>query len=204
MQNSHDHFTPIFFIQFSLVGLLIIFLDDLDRFVHLWLLLPLILTCPLAVALLIFAALAISFTVTGRWRRLVSILLAPPSAFLLLIGMMKAGVTPYWIHLHFDKEDYISEAVHLPGLSGGAVFRVWDWGDTGGVATAVTTYTLVYDESEEIALPVNQRSFVWKHRAMASQNRITTGLQMDQADASYVLDVVRVDGHFFVVKETYN
>ena len=66
---------------------------------------------------------------------------------------------------------------------------VWNWGGAGGAAGA---YTLVYDESDEVALPFAQRSFEWNRRAEKIGETIY---------ATDHVAITHLDGHFYLLTE---
>ena len=197
MNNRGDGFTLTFFVLFFGVGLLFVSSSDIDRLFHLWLLLPPLLLLAAGIAILIFCHYSVKYIVTRRWRRLASILLAPPLAAVSIVSMVHIGITPEWLHLHLDREDYLAQAARLPNASTGTAFQIWDWGGTGGVATINQIYSLVYDESDEIALEPAQRSSSWQQR----MDKWRTGTAMysilDQSDSPHEVEVTRLERFMF-------
>jgi hypothetical protein len=81
-------------------------------------------------------------------------------------------------------------------------FKVFDWGSVGGVSVGERFYTLVYDESDEIALPSDERTTAWKQRVGPG-----TGSQLysilQPKDEHHSTNVKLVEGHFYLVTEVY-
>jgi hypothetical protein len=192
-----DRFTGSYTVWAALLFLLFTGLHELDRIFNLYLLVVPLVLVPTAVA---FIAFLVAFARNGikwRWRRLVSLVAAPFAAWALLSLVAWAGLTPQRIRFEWGRSFYAEEVARMPAGEG-ARFKTWDWGGTGGVAVANIFYTLVYDESGEIALPLSRRSEAWKRRVGAS-----TPMFSEPLEGTPVVTVEKLTGHFYMVTVVY-
>jgi hypothetical protein len=138
---------------------------------------------PLVVALVVFiiwacsALLALGIAIfsasVGQWRRAVSMAVLPLVKLVLIANAGTVGPLAtemrYRIHFHAMRRNYLEDVSKLPS-SGELRFAVWDWGplEPGGLTLLTRGLELhnevVYDESDEIALPLQERSSTWKKR----------------------------------------
>ena len=72
-------------------------------------------------------------------------------------------------HFYLKRSEYLAEvgATRKPGEP---VLRVWNWG-----GMFWSTKGVVYDESDEIALPPDQQSVAWKNRASSRRGELACG-----------------------------
>jgi hypothetical protein len=106
------------------------------------------------------------------------------------------------IRLETQRNVYMSTIETLP-RSDGLRFITFDWGSTGGAGVVNILRTLVYDESDEIALPPAQRTPLWKNRAgslCAEPHFCATYVSSDGAQA---LPIRRISAHFYLVKQYF-
>jgi hypothetical protein len=123
-------------------------------------------------------ALAIHI-VRRRWRRVGSILLGVPLAFVCCLVLLKAGYDVTWMRFEATKSRYLRDLE----LAASPSYQVWQWGETGGVGVANQFYTLVYDESDAVA----------KRKGPVAEN-----------NGEPWVSVRHLDGHFYLVCELYN
>jgi hypothetical protein len=197
-----DAFTPWYTIWTSAFFLLAWLSTDLDRIFSLYIMLVPVIALP---GLVLIATLLISFGVNAfkrRWRRALSILAAPIIAafFFSLLGWL--GVTTERIRLEWWKSSYLAEIAALPPSADGIRLKTWDWGETGGAAVANFFWTLVYDESDQIALPPSGWSTEWLQKADKSGG-IYSVIHHTRDDEDYYrrFTVRHLTGHFYVVEE---
>jgi hypothetical protein len=185
-----------------LVTLLFWYGNELDRIFHLYVLLLPVLFIPaliVTVALLVGGILA---CVRRHWRRLASIVAAPPLAWALFAWLSQMGVSPDWVHFQLQKSAYLEQVARCECGPNGLRFKVFDWGGTGGVAVANIFYSLVYDESDEIALPAGEWTTAWKRRVgPGTGSQLYSILQPE--DEHHSTNVKLVEGHFYLVTEVY-
>jgi hypothetical protein len=203
-----DAFTPWYTVLTGAYFLLWWLSSDLDRIFNLYILLVPILALP---GLVLVATLVIGLGVNAfkrRWRRVISILAAPiiAASFFSLLGWL--GVTTERIRLEWWKSNYLAEVAALPAPADGARLKTWNWGETGGVAVANFFWTLVYDESDQIALPPSAWSSDWRQKAdrvalVPKSGGFYSVLHNAQNDDDYYrrFTVRHLGGHFYVVEE---
>jgi hypothetical protein len=202
-----DAYTPRYTIWAGAFFLLVWLGRDLDRIFNLYILLVPILALP---ALILAATLVISLGVNvirRRWRRTISIIAAPiiAASFFLLLGWL--GITTDLIRFELWKSSYLAQVDALSATDGGPRLKTWDWGSTGGVAVANIFWMLVYDDSDQIALPRSSWSAEWLQRAdqAAKGNALYSvihpeGFTGDVEQYERHISVRRLDGHFYVVE----
>ena len=105
------------------------------------------------------------------------------------------------VRLELSKSSYMAQIDALP-TSEGPRLKCWDWGGTGGAAVANIFRTLVYDESDQIALPRSSWSEAWLRKAdgVAKGNGFYSVIH-PSGNAQISID--RLEGHFYVVEELY-
>lgn len=107
--------------------------------------------------------LALVWAIERAWRRALSTLILPLTAFAALLNMSSVwGAAIFagdYLHLLVMRSAYLSEISRQPSDHGPRLM-VFDWGGFAGV-----THAAVYDESDEVALPADKQSAAWKKRA---------------------------------------
>jgi hypothetical protein len=162
--DGRDQFSFSYFAWIVLVCLLFASGKDLDRVFNLYLaLVPLLYIPALAVTIYWIIAL-IRNLLLRRWRRVISILAAPLAAYLLFAAANAAGVNSEWIRFELWKHLYVDEIGRLANTDAPRI-KFFDGGQTGGSRRSKFAYTVVYDESDEIARPPSERSTAWQDRA---------------------------------------
>jgi hypothetical protein len=154
-----------------------------------------LLALPAAAIILSWMAFALARHLTGRrWRRVASILIGPPVMIGFALLLMSIGLDPTWLRFEMKKPEYLRDLAqrrsHDPRMA------QWHWGDTGLAITASATYTIVFDESGQIALPSEQRSNGWRVRADRAE--ITSLL-----DPEHLGGVRKLDEHFYLVEQWF-
>src|SRR5262249_27340717 len=153
--------------------LLFVYSHELDRVFNLYfLLVPLLLVATIAVAIW-WSICLIANALTRRWRRVMSVAAAPVVAYSFFAVLGALGINPDRIRFEFNWTYYQDQVARLPH-TGEPRFKMFDWGSTGGVAVVNIFHILIYDESDEIGLPPEQRSVEWNRRA----NTLCPGTQM--------------------------
>jgi hypothetical protein len=141
---------------------------------------------------------------TRRWRRALSVALAPPVAYGIVQVLVWAGVTPTTIRFQLTKSGYerqVAEAIERGEER--PLIMVFPWGELGGPAATNVFGTLIYDETDEIGKPSDQRSDAWR-----SRKEMQAGQPLHPF-ASWTLyqrskrHLQHLDGHFYVATEYY-
>ena len=195
---ARDRYTWIWLFVF-LYFLLLAYSQELDRIFNLWLaLVPLLLAPAIAIVCCWLIALMLNIA-WRRWRRLIAQIVAPFAALALFTLLGTVGVNPERIRFEVNRRSYEAGIARLP-RTGEPRFHTFDWGGTGGVAVPNFVFTLVFDESDEIGLPPEQRSTWWRKRvtALICPN---APLCWPYETVTTAVTVKRITGHFFVVTE---
>jgi hypothetical protein len=161
--------------------------NDLDRILNLYILLVPVLFLPALVwATTLVDSLGAS-VIRRRWRRTMSIIAAPIIAGSVFFLFGKLGITTELIRLELGKSSYMAEVAALPDTNGGRRLKIWSWGSTGGAAVANFSSILVYNESDQIALPRSSWSAEWRRNA-------------DQADSDGRIPCFGHNASFFLAR----
>jgi len=158
-----------------------------------FLIIPIIILLALIILIWLGTAFAIHL-VARRWRRIISIFVGPPIAFIFVLALSRAGYDLTWLRFEARKEEYMRELAQYPSYE--PRMKQWHWGDRGFAITASSTYTIVFDESDEIALPPEHRSNGWRLRADRAD--VTSLLQ-----AEYLRSIRKLSGHFYLVQQWF-
>jgi hypothetical protein len=192
-----DRFSATHFCLCLLCFLLVAFSQELNRILNLWLLLVPLLLLPLGLLVLTLTSSIIWNAMRGRWRRAVSAAIAPFAAAIPLILCYQLGITPTWLRFQLSRTHFESEVALTSTANGVLRLRAFAWGETGGAAVANIFHTLVFDESDEIGLPPEQRSASWLERAK-DQRQLYSILRGRGAPT-----VQRLSRHWYVVTQIY-
>jgi hypothetical protein len=182
-----DRFTPWYFPLAMSMFLLLWYSVDYNHplFFLRWLPIALIVTVVLLVR-------AILYGLRRQGRRLASIAAAPFLAWAILATLGHMGFDPHWVHIQLQKRAYLEQIAHCDCGPDGLRFKTFDWGGTGDLFEKID-YTLVYDESHEIAFPVDKRTAAWKQRAGSAAR------WQSEEDDGFPTDVRALEGHFYLV-----
>jgi hypothetical protein len=192
-----DRFTGSYTAWAALLFLFFVGTGELDRIFNLYLFVVPLVLVPTAVAFIAFLVALARNGIKWRWRRLLSLVAAPFAAWALLWLAAEAGLTPQRIRFEWGRSFYAEEVARIsPGEW--PRFKTWDWGGTGGVAVPNIFYTLIYDETDEIALPLSGRSEGWKRRVGAS-----TPMVSEPLEGAPIVTVKKLTGHFYVMTVVY-
>jgi hypothetical protein len=196
-----DRFSVVYFACVALVFLLFAAGADLDRIFNLrhWLA-PLVFIPALAV-LIGWTMVLIRNVALRRWRRVVSVAVAPLAAHLLLSAAGVAGVNSQRIRFEIGRRTYLAQIAKLEP-SGEPRLLLFDWGQTGGLGTTSWIETLVYDEADEISLPPQQLSPAWRERA-GKRCPGTPMCALLWPYAAKTIVVRKIEGHFYLMTEAY-
>ncbi len=198
-----DRFTFIWFVVFCLYLLLVSYSGELDRVFHLWIMIIPLLLLPAAAIVICWLIVLVANIARRHWRRLISQIAAPVLAVALFAALLAMGVTTDRIRFEFNRRSYEAEIARLP-QTGEPRFHKWVWGETGGAVGANFFYTLVFDESDEIALEPEQRSAAWQKRMtphMCPKDWPSCPIYESGGGKSITVD--RIAGHFYLVTELY-
>ena len=195
--SKDDKFSLVYFLWALVPLLLFAFGNSLDRFFNLYLLVvPLVFLSPIVVAVALLASLVLNL-VKRRWRRVISVLLGPTVAVAIFVFAAHFGVDADRIRFELTKSAYLKQTAQMSREGGGPLLAKFDWGELGGAGVANIFYSLVFDESDEIALPEGQRSEQWKQRATEKMPSLMRN------EKGHDVDVRKMEGHVYLVTEIY-
>lgn len=141
-------------------------------------------------AALIALIVAVVMALKRRWRGVIGAAMIPASLALALLydGELEgAGTTAgEYIHFRLMRATYLAEITALPAATGPRV-TVFPLSQDGWF-THTTYHLVVYDESDEVALPEAQRSPAWQARVRDSPLESAIGYVASQG------------GHFYIVR----
>lgn len=161
-EDSADRFTARHLADWLVFCLIIYISSELDRLLGLWLLLIPLLTAPALIASCSFVVGIVANLWKRRWKRLVSVIVAPVVTVGLLTASFHYGVDAGWVSFQLKRHIYLEMIRSLPQSS--AKYHEWSWGSTGGDIGTNVTYTLVYDETDKpLTQPKNERR--WQENA---------------------------------------
>ncbi|MFD1302486.1 hypothetical protein [Methylobacterium marchantiae] len=195
-QPKSDSFT-VFYVVLTLgFYLLLAFSWELDRAFNLFILLVPILLIP---GLLLAVTLLVGLTLNlfrRRWRRVLSVLMAPFAAAVPLFLCQHLGLTPTWLRFTLNRSHYDAEIARMVRQADAPRLKAFDWGETGGAGSTNQFLTLVFDEAGEIILSADQRSKRWLEQAR--QDWRLQGIHRDGAK----VNIQHLGGHFYAVTQT--
>ena len=177
--------------------------QDLDRIFNLYIALVPLLAIP---AFAWLATMVIGLGVNAfrrRWRRVISIVVAPIIAGTFFLALEPLGVTTERIRLELWKSSYLLEVDALPAGDDRIRLKTWNWGKAGGPGAAYFFWTLVYDESDQIALPPSSWSAEWVQKTGQAGSPLYSIVQHMRGGQGYDVSVRHLDAHFYVVEELY-
>jgi hypothetical protein len=202
VSRRRDAFTPWYTVWTGAFFLFLSLSQDLDRIFNLWLLLVPILALP---ALVWAAIMIIGLVVNAfkrRWRRVISIIAAPIIVISFFNALGWLGVTIDRIRFELGKSDYQAQVDALPAGDDGIRIKTWDWGGTGGAGVPNFMWMLVYDDSDQIALPPSSWSAKWVEKTGQTGSSLYSVVHQSD-DKNYFVTVRHLVGHFYVVEELY-
>ena len=121
---------------------------------------------------LAFVILIISLGVSAvrkRWRRVIWLVALSVGTFLALrwslLNVELLSLELWRVRLELSISRYLAEIDAIPATDSGPRVKAWFWGEWGSVAAANIFWTLVYDDSDQIALPRSRWSAEWLRKA---------------------------------------
>ena len=144
-----------------------------------------------SVASLVAVIVAVVMAFRRRWRGAIGAALVPLSFALTLLyagELEAAGMTAgEYLRFRLDRATYRAEIAALPAAAGPrlAVFEM----SSDGWATITNYHLVVYDESDEIALPDSRRSPAWQVRIRDTKLESGTPYVAAQGEHFYIVRV---------------
>ncbi len=197
---KHDAFQPWDLMWACILSLFLWLCGELDRVLNLYLLLVPIVLLP---TLVLGTIWVVSFGVNvfrRRWRRSLSLVIAPSLVWLLLFLLVQSHISDL-VRLEISKQTYLAQLEAL-AAEGKPRFKSWDWGETGGAAVVNTFWVLVYDESDGIVKPRSSWPAEWRRNAEQGGTGLYSFLHPGEFAFSAGI-VKHLEGHFYVVVQSF-
>lgn len=145
-----------------------------------------------------------------RWRSVASLFAAPVIGLLTLVALEHLGLDGDWLRFEYRKSDFLKNVADSAISNGHPVLIHWRWGDEGGAfGYPRTLWTLVYDETDQLALPTSTwPNGLWSKKLNQNtredlRTNYTQGsglaLPNDGISEPYV---TRLGGHFYLAEQT--
>lgn len=112
----------------------------------------------------------ISKILQGQWRRTIYIIILPIIAVLLLQMLQWSNITPERLRLEYNITEYRKEITKLQTEGEAPYLKTWRWGETSAFPAGINDYILLYDDSDQIMLPYQARTDVWKQRFVLTKH----------------------------------
>jgi hypothetical protein len=199
--KTWDIFTPSYLFWTIPAFLLAFISGELDRIFNLYWLLDIIVVLPIIIFFITQISIFLINLFKFRWRRVISIIAAPLICGAFLWAITRLHITPEFISFELTKSRYLEQVAQLPVSNDGPSIKIWQWGETGGVGTIRMMYYIVYDDSDEIKLRVQGRSLAWKMKAQQAANG--NFYSVIDPDQNNHISIVHLDGHFFLVIQSF-
>ncbi|MBX5191103.1 hypothetical protein HJB86_19675 [Rhizobium sp. NZLR3b] len=133
-----------------------------------------------------------------RWRRALSLLTVSLLLLALLRILAVAGITPDSVRFAWTKQAYLAEVKRTDLPAGEQHFRTFVWDDR---FRDKTYSTLVYDESDEIALPNGEQSTAWQQRVQKSCSERKECVDLDPDPGEFII-VRKIGEHFYILDDS--
>ncbi|QND13546.1 hypothetical protein HB775_06390 [Rhizobium leguminosarum bv. trifolii] len=134
-----------------------------------------------------------------RWWRVMSLLITPlPWLVIIYIGAA-TGITPDSVRFALNKQAYLAEIERTDVTTGEPRLRTFA---LDSMFKTIISTTLVYDESDEIALPSGEQSAAWQQRTqkLCSEKKECVNLY---PGSDWPFSVSKVGEHFFIVYQNF-
>ncbi|MDF0694935.1 hypothetical protein PYR71_00110 [Rhizobium sp. MC63] len=134
--------------------------------------------------------------VLRRWRRALSLVTAPLLLLICLHLLAAAGIAPDSVRFALTRQAYLAE---IKRSDVGHPFRTFVWDDT---FRHKTYSTLVYDESDEIALPKGEQSAAWQQRLQTfCLEKKKECVTLDPGPDNFI-SVSKIGEHFYILDDS--
>lgn len=150
-----------------------------------------------------------------NWSRRLALgfVLAPVAALAMALAMPNLFLSPALLVALADRlgighvsPALIAEANALPRDNGKPALKLWDM-HYRGLSVKPRYVTLVYDESDEIALPSDQRSAGFQRRLAEARRATGNGVYPMEAETGrsirWVTTVTPLHSHFYYIEQSY-
>jgi len=165
---------------------------------------------PTLVALPAWIFFIVSNAIKLRWRRMLSVMVAPFLGALPVITFAYLGVTPERLRFEYRKADFLKDVEDSAASHGHPVLISWGWGEiAGGFGGASLEFDLTYDETDQIASPPSSWSGEFRNRLMNGQppepgKNYGEGGRLFPSDGNVSEPVIdSMGGHFYLTSQLF-
>lgn len=181
----------------GLVGLIIFAQSEVDKALGLGFLRDLFIDAVVCLAAFVMCLWLVSYLFTRRWLQAVCAIASPFAVLAMLFTIEASGVSAIWIRAQATRPFLTTAYARARADKSGPLLEMFDLGGTNNIAGWVTQDVLIYDETDEIALPPSQRSRGWLDRAYERGDPIHFHV-IDPRSKNVRLTAL--GGHFFLVE----
>jgi hypothetical protein len=206
--SSNDRWTPYYTIVAFLFFLYCMLIYELDLIYNFYFKLVIYLGLPVLAFLVLGLVIFFYNAFKRRWRRLLSLVLAPILAILPIAAFSYFGFDMDWVRYEYRKPGLMRDVERLANSDKQGTVVCWWWGDTGGAGTASSSFALIYDDSDQITLPPASwpedfKSRVKKAKMLGGDNigERRCPSESDLSDENSGL--TRLGSHFFIFEESF-
>ncbi|MDL2408723.1 hypothetical protein PY650_24385 [Rhizobium calliandrae] len=165
---------------------------------------------PTLIAPFVWLFFIVSNAIKLRWRRMLSVVVAPFLGAMPVIAFAYFGATPDRVRFEYHKSDFLKDVEDSAAAHGHPVLINWGWGEiAGGFGGASTEFDLIYDETDQIASPPASWSAEFRNRLMNGQPRkpgenYGEGGRLFPSDDNVSEPVIdSMGGHFYLVSQLF-
>ncbi|MGV1791785.1 hypothetical protein [Rhizobium sp. A37_96] len=152
----------------------------------------------LLACLVLTIAIIVSLCVNSirrRWRRVISLLATPLFLLIPLALLAAAGITPDRVRFALTQSAYLTAIRQSGTQSTEPRFNTFVWDDT---FISKAYVFLVYDESDEIGLPIGQQSEAWHQRIQKACDKSKDCVNLNAQPDEYIR-VEKLSNHFYLL-----
>ncbi len=168
------------------------------------------------VLLCLLAVLTACFV--GSWRAVLFFVVVPIALFISYQSLIRSPplvaavhrtmiVVPDLIGMGYVTASERREVEALSGQNGAPAMRLWQL-PAKGSSSKPTFVSLLYDASDEINRPPDQRSEAWKNRLADARSEITGNVfpmnWETDGTVRWVVSIIPLRHHFYFIEETYD
>ncbi|EJK87295.1 MULTISPECIES: hypothetical protein [Rhizobium] len=164
---------------------------------------------PALIAFVAWSFLIVFNLVKWRWRRALSLVVAPFIAVALVSMLSYLGLNSDKLRFEYRKSDLLKDVAESATAHGHPVLINWGWGDMGGgFGGASTEIGLVYDETDQIMSPPSTWSAEFRNRLFDQSPREPgrdynqLGGRIPPNDYTTEPDIRKLGDHFYLVSQT--
>jgi hypothetical protein len=163
---------------------------------------------PAIVAIVAWLFLILSNLIKWRWRRVVSVFVAPVLGFAPLVLVGHLGINADRLRFEYRESEMMKDVADSAASNGHPVLIHWLWGDQGGGFGASNIESkLIYDETDEIALPLSNwtdevRGRLFNNSGFGHKKNYVDGSGLNPpGDGTSEPSIESIGGHFYLATQ---